>query len=185
MRIIQTVSLLCREGTGAEQRKHRLGCYLVSDLRRCTLGLCLVRLRLLLPYFKVIAKPSRAKPCPALGSVTWRCLHTLGSRSCWRFMSPKWALLWAWRKHTHTWGETATTSCSVQRERAWCCANIQIPHLINVYITVANVIHAHPCSGGGKELGEAHLSWQLPVWELLAQSSDLDTSGGVERRTKH
>lgn len=76
-------------------------------------------------------------------------------------------------------------SSSMRSERDWCCANIQIPHLINVYITVANVIHAHPCSEGVKELGEAHLSWQLPVWELLAQSSELDTSGGIERRQKN
>lgn len=58
------------------------------------------------------------------------------------------------------------------------------PHLINVCITVANVIHAHPCSEGVKELGEAHLSWQSPVWELHAQSNELDTSGGIERRQK-
>lgn len=75
-------------------------------------------------------------------------------------------------------------SSSVQSETDWCCANVQIPHLINVYITVANVIHAHPCSERVKELGEAHLSWQSAVWELHAQSSELDTSGGIERRQK-
>lgn len=66
----------------------------------------------------------------------------------------------------------------------WCCANIQIPYLIKVYITVANVIHAHPC-WVVKELGEAHLRWQSAVWELYAQPSELDTSGWIEKSKKH
>lgn len=33
---------------------------------------------------------------------------------------------------------------------------------------------------GVKELGEAHLSWQLAAWVLCAQTSELDTSGEDE-----
>lgn len=88
-----------------------------------------------------------------------RWLHVLSlcSAFCWRFMSVKYALLWAWQKHTHAhkhvcW-DTKKTTCAKQgepwlpaqcRARDWCCANIQIPHLINVYITVANAIRARP-----------------------------------------
>lgn len=56
---------------------------------------------------------------------------------------------WYTKKQKKKWRGMA--SSSMQRQR------LEISHLINVYITVANVIQAHPCWEGSRSLGK-------PTW---------------------